>query len=62
MNAKLVVDDVRRCLHFDSMYICEYIGKAAPDGELGEYLLDLVGENLKVCECRLESLITARAV
>ena len=42
------------------MYIDEYIGRSVPDDELAEYLLDLVGQNLQICERRLESLLNQR--
>ena len=60
MDTQLVIDDVRRCMHFNSMYIEEYISRSVPDDELAEYLLDLVGQNLKICERRLESLLDQR--
>ena len=60
MDIQQTVDDVRRCLHFNAMYIDDYIGRSVPDDELAEYLLDLVGQNLKICECRLESLMDQR--
>ncbi len=60
MDIQQTVDDVRRCLHFNAMYIDEYIGRSVPDDELAEYLLDLVGQNLKICERRLESLLNQR--
>ena len=54
------IDDVRRCLHFAVLYIDQYVGRSVPDDELAEYLLDLVGQNLKICERRLESLLDQR--
>lgn len=56
-EARFEIDDVRRCLHFNAMYIDEYIGRSVPDDELAEYLLDLVGQNMKNCEQRLEALL-----
>ena len=60
MDIQQTVDDVRRCLHFNAMYIDDYIGRSVPDDELAEYLLDLIGQNLKICEHRLESLMDQR--
>ena len=36
MDTQQTVDDVRRCLHFNAMYIDEYIGRSVPDDELAE--------------------------
>lgn len=60
MDTQQTVDDVRRCLHFNAMYIDDYIGRSVSDNELAEYLLDLVGQNLKICEHRLEKLMDQR--
>ena len=60
MDTQLVIDDVRRCMHFNSMYIEEYISRSVPDDELAEYLLSLVGQNIEDCEHRLESLLEQR--
>ena len=51
------IDDVRRCLHFAALYIDQYIGRAVPDDELAEYLLDLVGQNIRNCEGRCDALL-----
>jgi hypothetical protein len=56
----MIIDDVRRHCRFSAMYIDEYIGRSVPDDELAEYLLDLVGQNLKACESRLENLLDQR--
>ena len=56
-EARFEIDDVRRCLHFNAIYIDKFIGRSIPDDELDEYLLDLVGKNLKDCELRLEALL-----
>ena len=40
--------------------ISEFTPKQPTDDELAEYLLDLVGQNLKICERRLESLLDQR--
>ena len=34
MDIQQTVDDVRRCCHFNAMYIDEYIGRSVPDDEL----------------------------
>ena len=62
MDTQMIIDDVRRCCRFNAMYIDEYIGRSVPDDELAEYLLDLVGQNLKVCESRLENLLDQRVL
>lgn len=57
-EAKIEIEDVMRCLRFNSMLIDKFIGLSLPDDEdVNQYILELVGDNMTKCEKRLEKLI-----
>jgi len=57
-EAKIEIEDVMRCLRYNSMLIDKFIGLGLPDDEdVNQYILELVGDNMSKCEKRLEKLI-----
>lgn len=57
-EAKIEIEDVMRCLRYNSMLIDKFIGLSLPDDEdVDQYILELVGDNMTKCEKRLEKLI-----
>lgn len=60
-EAKIEIEDIMRCLRFNSMLIDKFIGLSLPDDEdVNQYILELVGDNMSKCEKRLEKLIRSR--
>ena len=56
-EAEIEIEDVMRCLRYNSMLIDKFIGLSLPDDEdVNQYILELVGDNLNKCEKKLEKL------
>jgi hypothetical protein len=60
-KTRFEIEDIMRCLRYNSMIIDKFIGLSLPEDEdVNQYILELVGDNMTKCEKRLEKLINKK--